>query len=55
MFADKDTRSGDPVVRMEPGSVKVEPVKKVKPDGTRVTRDKTGKIHKAKRPGRPVE
>ncbi|MEX2209570.1 MAG: hypothetical protein WD603_01220 [Patescibacteria group bacterium] len=54
MIADKDTRAGDEVVRMRAESVKVEPVKKVKPDGTRVTKDETGGIRKAKRPGRPV-
>ncbi|MDP9211695.1 MAG: hypothetical protein M3N59_00215 [bacterium] len=54
MFADKDTRVGDVVTRTEAGVLKKEPVTKVKPDGTRVTRDKTGKIHTEKRPERPL-
>lgn len=49
----KDTKEGDQAKRLEKDRVAHEKVVKVKPDGTRVTKDKTGGLHKQKKPVRP--
>lgn len=49
----KDTKEGDEAVRLKRGRVETHKVVKVKPDGTRVAKDKTGGLHRHKKPPRP--
>jgi len=48
-----DSKEGDKVMKREPRGFQKPKVMKVKPDGTRVTKDKTGKISSQKDPRLP--
>ncbi len=48
-----DSKEGDKVMKRMPVGFQKPKVMKVKPDGTRITKDKTGTYHKQKDPRQP--